>query len=179
MVTLDGLKYTFNGKGEFTLLETIDDAFSLQGRMVEANDAGGDQVAATVFSALVVKQNDSDIVQFELSRHGVDALVNGERVILEDLPEQDFNNVTISDRGNSTLSAMFSSGAYLEVKEEQDIISVLIVSLPNTFRGTTRGLLGSFNGDSSDDLVPKTGGDPISVDSSLQEVHEQFGVTCK
>lgn len=30
MVTLDGLKYTFNGKGEFTLIETTNNSFSLQ-----------------------------------------------------------------------------------------------------------------------------------------------------
>ena len=64
LVTLDGLKYTFNGKGEFTLIEMTDGSFTLQGRMVEATGATGSPVQATVFSALVCKQNDSDTVQF-------------------------------------------------------------------------------------------------------------------
>ena len=60
IVTTDGLKYTFNGKGEFILIETMDKGFTLQGRMIEAIDEFGSVAAATVFSAIVGKQNDSD-----------------------------------------------------------------------------------------------------------------------
>ena len=68
IVTLDGFKYTFNGKGEFTLIETPNNRFTLQARMIEAASDGGNAVQATVFSAIVGKQNDSDSVQLELSR---------------------------------------------------------------------------------------------------------------
>ena len=183
-MTLDGLKYTFNGQGEFTLIETVDNSFTLQGRMVEATDADGNLAPATVFSAIAGKQDDSDTVQFELSRRGVDALVNGERVEFGDLSEQDFNNVTLTDLGNNTLSATFSGGAYLEVKEENQILSVLIVSLPNSFRGRTLGLMGPFNGNTSDDLLPRmSAGEeeprPIPLNSNLQQIHQLFGVTCE
>ena len=184
IVTLDGFKYTFNGKGEFTLIETVDNSFTLQGRMVEATDPDGNLVPATVFTAIVGKQDDSDTVQFELSRRGVDALVNGERVEFGDLPEQDFNNVTVTDRGNNTLSATFSSGVDLEVTEENQILSVLIVSLPNSFQGTTLGLMGPFNGNISDDLLPRASvgqsdPQPLPINSSLQQIHQLFGVTCE
>ena len=53
IVTLDGFKYTFNGKGEFTLIETVDNSFTLQGRMLEATDPDGSLVPATVFTAIV------------------------------------------------------------------------------------------------------------------------------
>ena len=183
-MTLDGLKYTFNGRGEFTLIETVDDSFTLQGRMVQATDADGNLAQATVFSAIAGKQSDSDTIQFELSRRGVDALVNGDRVEFGDLSEQDFNNVTVTDRGNNTLSATFSSGAYLEVKEENQILSVLIVSLPNSFRGRTLGLMGPFNGNTSDDLLPRVAAGqeeprPIPLNSNLQQIHQLFGVTCE
>ena len=36
-MTLDLHKYTFNGKGEFVLIETNDESFTLQGRMIEVN----------------------------------------------------------------------------------------------------------------------------------------------
>ena len=204
IITLDGHKYTFNGKGEFVLIQTPDDKFTLQGRMVPAEDADGSSVLATVFTAVVGKQSDSDTVQFELTENGTTAFVNGEPLDFSDLSEQEFNNVTVSDLGNSTFSATFSSGAYLEVKEENGIISVLVVSLPESFRGTlTTGLMGSFNGNVSDDLLPNLGADPLSLDScsvhlfngsmdnrknqgnplpldsSLQEIHELFGLTCK
>ena len=182
IVTLDGLKYTFNGKGEFTLIETDGDFFSLQGRMVEAEGADGENADATVFSALVAAQSDSDTVQFALSRRGIDTRVNGQLVDFSDLDEQPFANVTLSDRGNDSYSATFSSGAYIEVRRENDIISTVLVSLPTSFQGTTKGLMGLYNGDTSDDLAPRSGdgvGQPISTDVSLEEVHEQFGITCK
>ena len=178
IVTLDGYKYTFNGKGEFTLIETPGDRFTLQARMVEATGAGGDAVQATVFSALVGKQNDSDTVQLELSRRGIDARVNGMRVDFEDVLQQSFNNVTLFDIGNKTIEAIFSSGVLISAKEENGIISVLLVSLSNSYLGLTRGLMGIFNGNTSDDLIPKGSSEPISLNSSLETIHRSFGITC-
>ena len=179
IVTLDGYKYTFNGKGEFTLIETPGDRFTLQARMVEATGVGGGAVEATVFSALVAKQNDSDTVQLELSRRGIDARVNGMRVDFEDVVQQSFNNVTLFDVGNKTIEAIFSSGILISAKEENGIISVLLVSLSNSYLGITRGLMGIFNGDTSDDLIPKGSSEPISLNSSLETIHRLFGITCK
>ena len=146
--------------------------------MVAAEGDTGASVAATVFSAIVGKQDYSDAVQLELSRRGIDALVNGERVDFEAVSSQDFNNVTVVDLGNNTIAARFSYGAYVEAKEENGIISVLLVGLPDTFSGETRGLMGNFNGDTSDDLVPKNSNESLPTNSSLQEIHD-FGITCK
>ena len=179
IVTLDGLKYTFNGKGEFTLIEMTDGSFTVQGRMIEAAGANSSAVQATTFSALVCKQSDSDTVQFELSRRGIDVLLNGERVVFDDLSEQDYSNVVVTDQGNNTVSALFSNGVHVKVKEEGGIISALLLSVPSSFRDTTRGLLGTFNGDASDDLIPKLSTDSIPTNSSLQVIHNQFGITCK
>ena len=41
------------------------------------------------------------------------------------------------------------------------------------------GLLGTFNGDTSDDLKPKSEDEPIPLTSILQEIHELFGLTCE
>ena len=182
MVTLDGLKYTFNGKGEFQLIETADGSFTLQGRMIAATDSSGNPVDATVFSALVAQQSNSDSVQFELSdrtQRGIDVLVNGERVDLEAIPEQEFENVIVTDRGNRNFAAIFSRGVYIEVQEENRILSTLIISLPDSFRGITSGLLGSYNGNTSDDLLPRHGDQPVSLDSTIQEIHDNFAITCK
>ena len=179
IVTLDGLKYTFNGRGEFTLTETTDENFIMQGRMIEANTADESLAQATVFSALVCKQIDSDTVQFELSRRGIDVLVNGERVVFDDVSEQDYNNVIVTDQGNNTASALFSNGVNIRVKAENGIISVILLNIPGIFSGATQGLLGTFNSNTSDDLVPKFNTTSIPADSPLQVIHEQFGITCK
>ena len=179
IVTLDGHKYTFNGKGEFTLIETPGDRFTLQARMIEATGDDGDAVQATVFSAIVGKQNDSDAVQLELSRRGIDARINGIRVNFEDVKEHKFNNVTVFDIGNKTVEAIFSSGVLISAKEENGIISVLLVSLSNSYVGSTRGLMGIFNGNTSDDLIPKGSTEPLSLNSSFETIHNSFGITCK
>ena len=176
IITLDGLKYTFNEKREFTLIETAGERFTLQARMVAATDGSGNAVTATVFSAIVAKQNGSDKVQFGLSRRGLDALVNGERIDLTDVPRQEFSNVTVADIGNDTFSAQFSGGAYVEVRVENDIISVLLVNLPDSLQGATRGLMENFNGNTSDSKVRSNrhrsyGRGPHS--SILQEGHLQ------
>ena len=181
VVTLDGHKYTFNGKGEYTLIATDDDSFTLQGRMVEALNREGENSAATVYSALVGRMTDSDTVQIELRPTGLVAIVNGEEITFENNGTEvlEFQNVLIQDHGNDTVSTFFANGAYFEVKEENDIISVVIVSLPVAFRGKTSGLMGNFNGNTSDDLTPKGGGEPIPLNSSLEVIHEQFGITCE
>ena len=181
IVTLDGHKYTFNGKGEFTLIETADDSFTLQARMVEAAGVNETSVSATVFSAIVGKEMNSDTVQFEINSNGsLIALVNGEIMRFEDLDEQEFHDVTINSLDTGALSATFSSGTYIEVREENNIISVLLVGLSREFQNIqTFGLMGSFNGDTSDDLLPREATDPLPLDSSLQEIHEEFGITCE
>ena len=123
----------------------------------------------------------SDTVQIELRPTGLVTLVNGEEIAFENNGTDvlEFQNVLIQDRGNDTISVFFARGAYFEVKEENDIISVVLVSLPVAFRGKTSGLMGNFNGNTSDDLTPKGGRESIPLNSSLEVIHEQFGITCE
>lgn len=181
MVTFDGHQYTFNGKGEFVLVETPGGSFSLQGRMLPITTAQNTQSRATVYTTIVGKQNDSDTVQFEIIDDcGFIALVNGEQVIFGLINQQEFRNLVVSYLGNNTFSASFSSGAYVEVTEEFGIISVLSVSLPPSFEGDgTHGLMGSLNGNITDDLLPNSGQEPLSLNSSVRDIHELFGITCE
>ena len=180
LVTLDGLSYTFNGRGEFTLVETSDGRFTLQGRMVDVLNENGTATMATVFSAVVAQEGDSDIVQFEVSENDtVIALINGQ-VIDSRICSQQFNNVTILQIGNGIVSALFSSGATIQAHVENGIMSTVMCSLPESYRAIgTQGLLGSFNGDTSDDLMPRLGNMALPTGSNIEDIHEVFGLTCK
>ena len=186
VITLDGLRYTFNGKGEFTLIETVNNSFSLQGRMVEVVipfPFFEVRAPATVFSAIAGKQSDSGTVQFTIGvGNTIIVTVDGEVVDFEMLSEQTILNVMLMDKGNSTYAAAFSSGAYVEVQSANGFISLLLVSLPNSFENKTSGLMGSFNGNTEDDLVPKYGNGtivPLPTNSTLEDIHYLFGITCK
>ena len=179
LLTLDGHQYTFNGRGEFILIETRDDRFTLQGRMIPAENDGGTESLGTVFSAIVAKQNDSDVIELRRSVTGILTFVNNMEIELEvSLPEA-YNNVTITNEGNDTYSALFSSGVYLEVKQRNGFLSGIAVSLPRTFLGLTQGLMGVYNNDPSDDLLPRNSSTPLPLNSSIEKVHYEFGVTCK
>ena len=66
MVTLDGLGYTFNGLGEYFLVDSS--VFTLQGRTSQL----GNGEKATFFSTVVAKQTAdsalSDSVEFKLNQ---------------------------------------------------------------------------------------------------------------
>ena len=63
MVTLDGVEYTFNGYGEFTVLKVNNTNFILQGRMEPLTDGDSGVSRATVYTAFVSKEDGSYVVQ--------------------------------------------------------------------------------------------------------------------
>lgn len=178
-VTLDGYRYTFNGKGEFVLIETDDGSFTLQGRMTEVATAAGMPSTATVLSALVAKQVDSDAVQFGISRQGIDVLVNGHLVELSVGSEIPAWNAVILRYGELKYGVRFSCGVTIEMKRQLDYLSAVVVSLPEGYMNRTMGLLGYFNGNPKDDLLPALGFDPLPLDSDLFAIHEGFGLFCE
>ena len=148
--------------------------------MTNATNSTGGSVNATVFTAIAAKQYNSDTVQFSAGPRGIDALVNGDIVQFVDLAEQAFSNVIVAVT-DSGLSARFSDGAYIEATAENQIISILFVSLPDHYQGVVEGLMGNYNGDASDDLQPRFSEGPrLPIDpSSLMLVHYEFGLSCK
>ena len=176
MVTLDGLRYTFNGQGEFTLLQTIDSSFTLQGRMTPLLNNS----RATVFSAVAANISTSDEnVMITQSARGLDAYVRNERVNFQGNSEQEFNQFVITKR-NNTMIVSFTKGVYLECRVEgsQGLMTTVIVGVPRSFINKTKGLLGVFNGVKDDDLTPRLSG-PVPINSSLQDIHHRFGLSCK
>ena len=176
IVTVDGFKYTFNGKGEY-LIAQVDDIFSFQGRMTQAVNPQGDPIGASVFSAVAMSDG-SSIIQFQVGfSDDPDALINGTFIDFTEVSLQQFNGVAVEKDGNK-LFARFNSGAYIEVREENGFLSILLVSFPILWKGRTQGLIGNYNGDTADDLTPRTG-NPLSLDADLKTIHEMFGVTCE
>lgn len=71
MYTLDGFEYTFNGLGEYTLLEMQNDTewFKFQMRTAKVLTADGTEVDATVYSGFAVHDSSTDgHFQVEMNR---------------------------------------------------------------------------------------------------------------
>ena len=65
-VTLDGGNYTFNGLGEYTMVNAKNGSFELQARTRLAKGGG----TATVFAAAVAKEVNTSSVQVALNDGG-------------------------------------------------------------------------------------------------------------
>ena len=162
------------------MIETTDNTFTLQGRMETTLDQDGSPTPGTVFTALVARQHKTNTtVQFELRPGGLRVRLDGKVVNFEDISQVITDNVTVVDKGNESVAALFKIGAKMEIQVENGIISVMLITLPNTLKGKTRGLMGTFNEDTTDDLIPKSELKAISTNSSLEDIHNLFGITCK
>uniref|UniRef100_A0A1X7ULL6 Deleted in malignant brain tumors 1 protein n=1 Tax=Amphimedon queenslandica TaxID=400682 RepID=A0A1X7ULL6_AMPQE len=182
LVSLDGHKFTFNGHGEFILLQSLDHSdLMLQARMVEpeqTNRTGFDfeDEGGTVITAVVVRHAYSDTVQFELFNHKLITLVNGDEINFNELGEQEFRNVTLTSIDNTTASAELNTGITITVKEIDVLLEASII-VTDTYYDKTEGLLGSYNTDTSDDLLPRNSSVPLLLNATLREIHYKFGLT--
>ena len=150
--------------------------------MEQAIDPEGTPSPGTVFTAIVAKQVSSNTsVQFEvnLNEDTLLVMVDGMSETFDGISILEFEDVILLDKGNSTVQALFSSGANVEISVLNDIINVMLVALPSSMKQTTSGLMGSFNEIISDDLKPRNGGDALLLDDTLENIHYKFGITCK
>ena len=65
-MTLDGRNYTFNGLGEYTMIDINDEFFQLQARTKLAKGGG----TATTFAAAVAKEESTSTVQVAMKEGG-------------------------------------------------------------------------------------------------------------
>lgn len=183
MVTLDGYKYTFNGHGEFVLVQSLDSSLNIQARMTELHIGNTNNRSlsgsGTVITAIVAKHKESNTVQFESFNNTLVALVNGDEIDFSELSNQQFINLTVSNKGNLTYTASLSTRAIITVKYSNNFISDIAVTLSDEYYDSVVGLLGQYNSKNDDDLIPQNGNTSISINSTLEEIHYKFGMTCK
>ena len=84
MRTMDGYQYTFNGKGEYILVDAQDGDFILQARMAEPiNTVDDAATSATVFTACSARQTGSTQVEMVMNQDGTDfsVTINGTQAV--------------------------------------------------------------------------------------------------
>lgn len=165
------------------MIESVDEFLKVQVRLTEPPVSSNDSNitlagSGTVISAIAVKQQDSDTVQFEVVDGELVALVNGDIIDFDTLSEQQFQNLTVTNIKNETLIATLSTGLSITVREQNNILSDVSVFLADNYFNKTYGLLGQFNGKDDDDLYPNNDNDTLLSNSSLEEIHKEFGITC-
>ena len=191
--TLDGHNYTFNGLGEFSLLQSIAHNLTVQIRLSQL-----DGTTATVLKAVAIKSHNSQLVQIEINQLNLYVLYIGNSehkqlpsdgeylVVTEDNIYSDdqlslvnptsINNVILLNK-DDTMIITTSSGAALTIGKETDFL-YLGIELSTRFLNSTEGLLGYFDEDPSNDFqLPN--GTVLSNTLTEEELYSRFGLQCK
>ncbi|XP_013392399.1 neurogenic locus notch homolog protein 2-like [Lingula anatina] len=180
ITTMDQVSYTFNGLGEYTLLQVSNDRFVLQGRTGLAVAASGSEATnATVFTAVAARDNDSDIVTVRLdsTRQHMEIFINNESVssLMINSNHESFNYVDLDyDHVNESLNISFASGFALTVSKGIQLLRVFVVC-PAEYTNMTLGLLGIYNNDPDDDFALPNG-TVLSINATDEErIYYEFG----
>ncbi|XP_072894885.1 mucin-like protein [Hemitrygon akajei] len=158
VVTLDGVQYTFNGLGEFILLNVRDEndalMFSLQGRTIRAGENKTSQ--ATIFVTLAAQGPTGTKVQWNLIEDDeLSLMINGRTVNVTE--NSDFiNKVAVHKTSKNETVATFQDGISITVSAKMGALS-FTTSLDNSLKNKTEGLLGVWNDDKTDDFKAANG----------------------
>lgn len=191
LITFDNKNYTFNGKGEYSLVYVrhANRSLDIQGRFEQfASSMHTPDTNGTRLTAIAVKDNTSSTVEFRIRpdasrwRYHLYVIVDKEFVYFWDdtLRIQTFKGVTLYQPAGiwnmSHIVAMFDSGAGVEVMNVDGNLAVHVY-LPLIYLNKTRGLLGNWSGDKNDDFaLPGNTQRPPIIPLSDHDLHERFGV---
>ncbi|KAH9505495.1 hypothetical protein Btru_057451 [Bulinus truncatus] len=184
--TLDGVTYTMNGLNEFTLLEVPDEEFFLQARTGRAERIDGTLTNATVFTAFAAKESKESRFQVELSSSKASMIIMVNEIDItnefyksggsEILIDTDSITITREYTNNKTLiTASFLCGVSLKIQVASKSLLIELDVLKE-LHNKTRGLLGNFNGDRSDEFTLPNG-TVLPSNISEREIYEQFAKT--
>ncbi|XP_029884256.1 mucin-4 [Aquila chrysaetos chrysaetos] len=177
ITTLDGLTYTFNGLGDFVLLlaSDVQTSFVLHGRTARTGTA-----QATNFMAFAAQYNSATTttVEWTLGNQGdIQVLLNDETVQFsysQDMGAEVYYSPGVLLVNASSIMAVFDGAIAVSISAASGILSV-VCSLPDRYRNSTKGLLGVWDHDPSDDFQMPNG-TSIPVNSSEEEIYS-YGMT--
>ncbi|XP_038046270.1 uncharacterized protein LOC119720607 [Patiria miniata] len=163
VVTLDGLEYTFNGLGEYTLALIEDDdgqrVFELQGRTRQAVDTEtGELSQATVYSGFAAVYTGEAKIEIKLSDDAMDLVttVNG-TVVTPTAQGLQFENLQVTRAENPIkVSVMYSEYVTFTVGVNNSMADITIL-FNEDFKGKTKGILGVWDDDPSNDVLTRNG----------------------
>ncbi|XP_035666785.1 uncharacterized protein LOC118409686 isoform X6 [Branchiostoma floridae] len=176
ITTLDGKRYTFNGKGEYVMADVDSGQYQLQARTAFPEGTN----TATAFSAMVIQKMGGVPIQVNIasdSETGMSLYIDG---TLQDMTIYGNVSSTIAQESNVLVSrpsanefkVYYSTGVSATAQVEQGMMSI-VFSAPESFKGQTKGLLGVWDDDQANDFTMYDG-TVLSSDSTERQIFD-FG----
>jgi len=184
-LTFDEQVWRFNGKGEFILLEQIN---NLDQNIVEPNgliiQGRFEQLSTklvTILSAISIKDGNSRISIYLNQFGNMNIFLKDSQTPQVILIGNSFisqDGILISRIEDSKYQILLPSSVSLIIISRFSMLN-LIVILPNSLKSKTRGLLGNWNGNKNDDFTLRNGngnGNNIPITSNFETLHSSFGL---
>ncbi|XP_010181649.1 PREDICTED: mucin-4-like, partial [Mesitornis unicolor] len=177
ITTLDGLTYTFNGLGDFVLLQASNaqTSFMLQGRTAQTGTAQATNFVA--FAAQYISTTTTTVEWTLGSKGDIQVLLNNETVQFsysQDMGAEVYYSPSVLLVNTSSVTAVFDGAIAISISATSRILSV-VCSLPPWYSNSTKGLLGVWDHDPADDFQMPNG-TSIPVNSSEEEIYS-YGMT--
>jgi len=174
--TLDDKDYTFNGIGEYTMVDADNSSFVLQARTVLAP---GNLSIATVFSAGAAKEYNTSTVEVRaMNESGLALYIDGTLFAgyndLTNVSKDIGGNLRAARKTEKCLDITFKSGTGVQFCVDKGLMT-FVVMLTDEYFNKTRGLLGTFNGNPDDDFTLPNG-TVLSPNLTSSEIHYDFGL---
>ncbi|XP_069070569.1 uncharacterized protein [Pleurodeles waltl] len=173
-ITADGSNYTFNGRGEYTLVHAPIQNLTIQGRTQPVMLKNGSYAQVTGFSSVVMREGPSDKIEVRCSNSSqeLEILLNEERIAFNEINWMDLKGVFVYSPVKQNVTVMFTSGAGVEVRRAGDFLGISVL-LPENFKNGTQGLLGVMN-DIPDDDYTFRNGTILDISATAEQLFE-FG----
>ncbi|XP_038046036.1 uncharacterized protein LOC119720445 [Patiria miniata] len=163
IVTLDGLEYTFNGLGEYTLALIEDDdgqrMFELQGRTRQAVDTEtGELSQATIYSGFAAVYTGEARIEIKLSDDAMDLVTTiNATVVTPSATGLHLGNLSVTRAENPVkVSVMYSEYVSFSVRVNNSMADMTVL-INQDFKGKTKGILGVWDDDQSNDVLTRNG----------------------
>ncbi|XP_063723528.1 uncharacterized protein LOC134851395 isoform X2 [Symsagittifera roscoffensis] len=171
--TLDGLQYPFMGIGVYTLLESsLEESTAIQASMRRLGNG-------TVFSGLALSYPNHSLECYIDSRGEFSYALNGYKMTLDGPKDYILHGFSVTRNTNNKhfTFELLENSLSLQVIITDNYLN-FVITPPDEFRSNMDGLLGHFDGDSSNDFTAKDG-TVVPVGSDPYVIHDQFGETWK
>ncbi|XP_054241714.1 mucin-4 [Indicator indicator] len=177
ITTLDGLTYTFNGLGDFVLLLASDarSSFVLHGRTARTGMAQATNFVA--FAAQYISTTTTTVEWTLGSQDDIQVLLNNKTIQFsysQDMDAEVYYSPGILLVNSSSFMAVFDGAIAVSISATSRILS-MVCSLLSQYHNSTKGLLGVWDQDPTDDFQMPNG-TSIPVNSSEEEIYS-YGMT--